>query len=207
MNTKINPGIDLSTLYKIGYGLYLLTTNDGYKDNGLIINSVCQLTSDPVRIMVTINKANYSFETIMKQKKMIINCLSEKTPFSVFERFGFASGRNTDKFKDVYPIRTKNGLVIFPEYANSYISLEVIDFVDMQTHGMFICKVTEAKVLSIDKTMTYDYYQTNVKPKKQITKKGYVCKICGYVYEGEELPEDFICPICKHPSSDFERIN
>ena len=198
---------DLSALFNIGYGLYVVTSHDGKKDNGLIVNTVTQVTSTPNRIAVTINKQNYSHHIIKQSGKMNVNCLSTDAPFAVFETFGFKSGRNVDKFADCTPLRSDNGLIFLPRYINSFMSLKVEDYVDLDTHGMFICSITEARVLSDRETMTYTYYQQNVKPKPETEgKKGYVCKICGYVYEGEPLPEDFICPLCKHGAADFEPI-
>ena len=198
---------DLSALFNIGYGLYVVTSNDGKKDNGLIVNTVSQVTSTPNRIAVTINKENYSHHVIKQTGKMNINCLTVDAPFKVFEVFGFQSGRNVDKFADCEPLRSDNGLVFLPRYINSFMSLKVEQYLDLDTHGMFICSVTEARVLSDRETMTYSYYHENVKPKPRTDgKKSYVCKICGYVYEGEPLPEDFICPLCKHGASDFEPI-
>ena len=198
---------DLTALFNIGYGLYVVTSNDGKKDNGLIVNTVTQVTNTPNRIAVTINKENYSHHIIKQTGIMNINCLSTDAPFSVFEAFGFRSGRNVDKFADCEPLRSDNGLVFLPRYINSFMSLKVEQYIDLDTHGMFICSVTEARVLSDRETMTYTYYQNNVKPKPETDgKKGFVCKICGYIYEGDELPEDFICPLCKHGASDFEPI-
>ena len=198
---------DLSALFNIGYGLYVVTSNDGKKDNGLIVNTVSQVTNTPNRIAVAINKANYSHHVIKQTGVMNVNCLTTEAPFKVFETFGFVSGRNADKFKDCTPLRSDNGLVFLPRYINAFMSLKVEQYVDLDTHGMFICTVTEARVLSDKETMTYTYYQNNVKPKPETKgKKGYVCKICGYVYEGDPLPEDFICPLCKHGSADFEPI-
>jgi len=198
---------DLTALFNIGYGLYVVTSNDGKKDNGLIVNTVTQVTNTPNRLAVTINKENYSHHVIKQTGKMNINCLTVDAPFKVFEVFGFQSGRNVDKFADCEPLRSDNGLVFLPRYINSFMSLKVEQYIDLDTHGMFICSVTEARVLSDRETMTYSYYHANVKPKPQTEgKKGYVCKICGYVYEGEPLPEDFICPLCKHGASDFEPI-
>ncbi len=207
-NGKIIDGaIDAKALFNIGYGLYVVTSNDGLKDNGFIVNTVTQVTSTPNRVAVTINKDNYSFEIIKKTGIMNVNCLTVEAPFSVFEAFGFVSGRNVDKFANCKPDRSANGLVVLPKYINSFMSLSVEGYVDLDTHGMFICSVTEAKVISDKETMTYSYYHKNVKPKPQPEKKqGYVCKICGYVHEGEELPADFICPICKHGAVDFEPI-
>ena len=198
---------DLTALFNIGYGLYVVTSNDGKKDNGLIVNTVTQVTSVPNRIAVTINKANYSHHIIHQTGEMNINCLTVDAPFAVFEKFGFQSGRNVDKFAECEPLRSDNGLVFLPRYINSFMSLKVEQYVDLDTHGMFICSVTEARVFSDRETMTYTYYQNHVKPKpKADGKKGYVCKVCGYVYEGEELPEDFVCPLCKHGAADFEEI-
>ena len=197
---------DMSALFNIGYGLYVITSNDGKKDNGLIVNTVTQVTNTPNRLAVTINKENYSHHVIKQTGKMNINCLTVDAPFSVFEKFGFQSGRNVDKFADCTPLRSDNGLAFLPRYINSFMSLAVEQYVDLGTHGMFICSVTEARVLSDRETMTYTYYHQHVKPKPQTEgKKGYVCTICGYVHEGE-LPEDFICPLCKHPASDFVEI-
>ncbi|MBR2013366.1 MAG: flavin reductase [Clostridia bacterium] len=198
---------DLKALFNIGYGLYVVTSNDGKKDNGLIVNTVTQVTDAPNRIAVTINKQNYSHHIIKQTGKMNINCLSVDAPFAVFEKFGFMSGRNVDKFADCEPLRSDNGLIFLPRYINALMSLKVEDYLDLDTHGMFICSVTEARVLSDKETMTYTYYQKNVKPKPETEgKKGYVCRICGFVYEGHPLPDDFICPLCKHGAADFEEI-
>lgn len=198
---------DLTALFNIGYGLYVVTSNDGKKDNGLIVNTVTQVTNMPNRIAVAINKENYSHHIIKQTGIMNINCLTVDAPFKVFESFGFVSGRNVDKFAGCKPLRSDNGLVFLPRYINSFMSLKVEQYVDLDTHGMFICSITESRVLSNRETMTYTYYQNNVKPKPVTEgKKGYVCKICGYVYEGDTLPEDFICPLCKHGASDFEPI-
>ena len=198
---------DLTALFNIGYGLYVVTSNDGKKDNGLIVNTVSQVTNAPNRIAVCINKQNYSHHIIKQTGIMNVNCLSVEAPFSVFEAFGFKSGRTVNKFADCTPLRSDNGLVFLPKYINSFMSLKVEQYVDLDTHGMFICSVTEARVISNKETMTYTYYQNNVKPKPQTEgKKGYVCKVCGYVYEGDELPEDFVCPLCKHGAADFEPI-
>ncbi len=198
---------DLTALFKIGYGLYVVTSNDGKKDNGLIVNTVTQVTNTPNRIAVTINKENYSHHIIKQTGIMNVNCLSVDAPFKVFEAFGFVSGRNVDKFKDCEPLRSDNGLVFLPRYINSFMSLKVEQYIDLDTHGMFICSVTEARVINNNETMTYSYYYDYVKPKPETDgKKGFVCKVCGYVYEGETLPDDFICPLCKHGVADFEPI-
>lgn len=198
---------DMTALFNIGYGLYVITSNDGKKDNGLIVNTVSQVTNTPNRIAVTINKDNYSHHVIKQTGIMNLNCLSTDAPFSVFERFGFQSGRTVNKFEGEEPLRSDNGLAFLARYINSFMSLKVEQYVDLGTHGMFICSVTEARVISDTETMTYTYYQKNVKPKPRTEgKKGFVCKICGYVYEGDELPEDFVCPLCKHGAADFEEI-
>ncbi len=198
---------DMKALFNIGYGLYVVTSNDGKKDNGCIVNAVTQVTNSPNRIAVCINKQNYSHYVIKNTGIMNVNCLSVEAPFKVFEYFGFRSGRNVNKFEDIEPLHSDNGLAFLPRYINSFMSLKVEDYVDLDTHGMFICSVTEARVISDKETMTYTYYQNNVKPKPETEgKKGWVCKVCGYVYEGEELPEDFICPLCKHGAADFEPI-
>jgi flavin reductase (DIM6/NTAB) family NADH-FMN oxidoreductase RutF len=198
---------DLTALFKIGYGLYVVTSNDGRRDNGLIVNTVSQVTNTPNRIAVAINKENYSHHVIEQTGIMNVNCLSTDAPFSVFENFGFRSGRSVDKFEGIEEMRSDNGLRFLPQYINAFFSLKVEDYVDLGTHGMFICSVVESRVITKKETMTYTYYQNNVKPKPETEgKKGYVCKICGYVYEGDELPEDFVCPLCKHGAADFEPI-
>ena len=199
--------MDLNALFNIGYGLYVVTSNDGKKDNGLIVNTVTQVTNTPNRIAVTINKDNYSHDTIKQTGIMNVNCLTTEAPFSVFENFGFRSGKNADKFDGVTFSRSANGLAVLGKYINSYISLKVEQYIDFETHGMFVCTVEDANTISDVATMTYGYYHSNVKPKPQATaKKGYVCKICGYIYEGDPLPDDFICPLCKHGVADFEPL-
>ena len=198
---------DMTALFRIGYGLYVVTSNDGRKDNGLIVNTVTQLTDNPYRVAVNINKANYSHHVIRQTGVLNVNCLSIDAPFSVFQQFGFQSGRTVDKFAGQKINRSGNGLVFLDKYINAFMSLKVEQYVDLDTHGMLICSVTEARVMSDQDTMTYTYYQQNVKPKPETEgKKGFVCKVCGYVYEGDELPEDIICPLCKHGAVDFEPI-
>ena len=198
---------DLTALFKLGYGLYVVTTNDGEKDNGLIVNTVTQLTDNPNRVAVNINKENYSHHIIKKTGVMNVNVLSVDAPFALFENFGFQSGRQADKFAHWKTYRADNGLPFLAQYINAFLSLQVEQYVDLGTHGMFICTVTEARVISDKPTMTYAYYQENVKPKPQTEgKKGFVCKICGYIYEGDTLPDDFVCPLCKHGAADFEPI-
>ena len=199
--------IDLDAFFKVGYGLYVVTSHDGKKDNGLIVNSVVQVTNTPNRVAVTINKANYSHEVIKETGVMNVNILSADAPYSLFQRFGHQSGRTADKFADFAPLRSENGMAYLPKYINAYISLKVEQYIDIDTHGMFICAVTEARVLSKMDSITYSYYQTDLKPKPNTEgKKGFVCKICGYIHEGDTLPEDIICPLCKHGASDFEPV-
>ena len=199
---------DLTALFNIGYGLYVVTSNDGAKDNGLIVNTITQVTNTPNRIAVCINKQNYSHHVIRQTGIMNVNCLDTTAPFEVFQNFGFQSGRTADKFAGIEELRSDNGLRFLPRYINSFMSLKVDSYVDLDTHGMFICSITEARVIGQKDTMTYTYYQNNVKPKPETQgKKGYVCKVCGWVYEGEELPDDIVCPLCKHGAADFEPIS
>lgn len=194
-------------LFNIDYGLYVITSFDGNKHNGLIINTINQVTNSPNQIAVTINKSNYSHDVIKQTKILNINCLTIDTPFSIFKHFGFQSGKDVDKFKNETPRLSSNGLAYLSNYINCYISLKVEKYIDFDTHGMFVCSISESKIISKEPTMTYNYYLKNVKPKTKSNKKGFVCKICGYIYEGDSLPRDYICPICKHGTSDFEPIN
>ena len=201
--------MDNKAMFKIGYELYILTAKDGEKDNGCVINTAIQVTSTPNRISVTVNKQNYTHDMIMKTGVFNVSILSEKATFDVFKHFGFQSGRDVDKFADYKDAtRSENGLYYVTGDTNAYISGKVINTLDLGTHTMFIADVTDAEVLADVPTTSYDYYQKNIKPKPEAPKKvtGYVCKICGYIYEGDPLPEDFICPICKHGAADFEKI-
>ena len=206
--------IEREAMYKLTYGLFMLTTTDGQKQNGCIVNTVSMLTDNPTRIVVFVNKANYSEELLRKTGIFNVSILSESTPFDIFKQFGFQSGRDVDKFEGGMYATSENGLYYLPEYANAVLSAKVVDALDYGTHTLFVAEVTEAKKLSGEKSVTYEYYQSNIKPKPQAAKveepsqKGkWVCKICGYVHEGDELPDDFICPWCKHPASDFEKVN
>ena len=198
--------MDQKALFRIEYGLYLVATRDGKGDNGAILNSVVQVTSTPARVAVTVNNQSFTHELILKTGILNLCPLSEKTPFSVFQRFGMQSGRTVDKFEGEQAFRTENGLYFLPAYCTAVISLRVTERVELGTHTMFICDVEEAVTLSDDATMTYSSYHANVKQKPQ-KKRGYVCRICGYVYEGEPLPADFICPICGHGVEDFEPLS
>ena len=200
--------LDGKAMFKLSYGLFVLTARDGAKDNGCIINTAAQLTSSPMRISITVNKANYTHDMIQKTGVFNVSILSESTPFSVFQQYGFQSGRTADKLSGKEP-RTENGVAYLAEHANAVISGKVISTVDCGTHTLFIADVTEAHVLSKEASATYAYYFEHIKPKPQPAaekKKGYVCKICGYVYEGETLPPDFVCPLCKHGADDFESL-
>ena len=199
--------IDPTALFKIGYGLYVVTCNDGKKYNGQIVNTVSQVANNPDRVAVNINKANYSADVIRKTGVMNVCTLNEECPFQIFQHFGFQSGRDVDKFADYdhYEVAS-NDVPYLNKYANGYISLKVFDVIDLGSHWMFLCNITESAVLNQVETMTYSFYQANVKPKPQEEVKGWVCDICGYIYEGEVLPEDFICPLCKHPASDFSKL-
>ena len=200
--------MNTNALFKIGYGLYILTANEQGKDNGCIINTAMQVTSDPCRIAICVNKNNYTCEMIQHTKKFNISVLTEATGFDVFKNFGYQCGRNIDKFANFYDTkRSPNGVLYITKNTNAYFSAWVQQEVDLGTHIMFIAQLVEAEVLSDKPTVTYDFYQKNIKPKPQATeKRGWRCKICGYIYEGETLPNDFICPICKHGAIDFEKI-
>jgi len=203
-------GINADTMFKISYGLFVLTVRDGEKDNGCIINTAAQITVSPIKISVAVNKTNYTCDMILKTGEFNVSVLTESTPFSIFEQFGFSSGKDNDKFSKVdYSTRTANGIRYIPEHTNSVISAKVIQTIDLETHILFIAEVTQATMLSDEPSTTYQYYFDHIKPKPPIqkeSKKGYVCKICGYVYEGENLPDDFICPLCKHGAEDFEKL-
>ena len=203
-----NTTPDPKAMFKISYGLYVVTTKNGEKMNDCVINTCMQLTASPISIAVCVNKANYTEEMIKKTKRFNVSVLAQDAPMKLFEKFGFQSGRDTDKFENFscYEI-TENGLPRLSKHCNAFFSAEVVNEIDCGTHTLFVAQLTQAQVLSDAPSMTYEYYFANVKPKPQEQKKkGWVCKICGYVYEGEELPPDFICPVCKHPASDFERI-
>ena len=199
--------VDVTALFRIGYGLYVITARSGDSDNGMIGNAVMQVTNTPNRIAVCINKSTYTYGLVKESGVMNLNCLTKNAPFSVFQRFGFQSGREVDKFADLTPLRAQNGLAVLPEHINAYISLAVEQYIDLDTHGMFICTVTEAKVVSDEESVTYSYYQSSIKPRPEKQPvKGYVCRVCGWVYEGDTLPDDIECPICHHGASDFEPI-
>ena len=194
-------------MFKLSYGLFVLTAKDGNKDNGCIINTAMQITDNPKQIAVCVNKSNLTHDMIVKTREFNISVLSEKANFELFKRFGFKSGRDADKISGYFDFsRSENGIVYLNQAVNAFMSGKAVNVVDCGTHSMFIAEVTQAEVLSDDKSVTYEYYFANIKPKPEKKKKGFVCKICGYVYEGETLPEDFVCPLCKHPASDFEEL-
>lgn len=195
-----------NVMFKISYGLYVLTAKDGEKSNGCIINTLQQVTTSPNKITITVNKNNFTHDMIMKTKEFNVSILSEKVKFDTFKHFGFQSGRDVDKFAD-YPAKTaNNGIPYISEGANAFISAKVISTVDLGTHTLFIADVTDGDVFSDENSVTYDYYHKNIKEAPSKKAKGWVCKICGYVYEGDELPADFVCPICKHGAIDFEKL-
>ena len=204
--------IDPKTVQKFSYGLFVLTAQADGKDNGCIINTAAQLTSTPNRINIAVNKANYTHDMILNTGVFNVSVLSQKASFDIFKRFGFASGKDTDKFAgyEEHASRSANGLLYVTEGTNAFMSAKIIDSYDYGTHTLFIAELTEAAVLNQDPSVTYAYYFDHIKPKPQPKieekKTGWVCKICGYVYEGDELPQDFICPLCKHGADDFERI-
>ena len=200
------PKPDTNPMFKISYGLYVLTSKEGNKDNGCIINTLMQLTDNPKKIAITINKANYSHDMVLNTGEFNISILTTETPFNLFKRFGFQSGREIDKFDGFqYIKRSENGLYYITRYANAFISGKIISMTDCGTHTLFIAEVRESQILSSVPSVTYSYYQSSIKPAPPKT-KGFICKICGYIYKGNTLPADFICPICKHGAEDFEQI-
>ena len=205
--------MDKKAMYKLSYGLFVLTARDGEKDNGCIINTAIQAASEPNQLSICVNKANYTHDMIERTGKFTVSVLSEQADFELFKRFGFQSGRDVDKFTNFTGCaRGADGLYYITEGTNAYISVTVDKTVDLGSHTMFIGEITDMAVLSDTPSTTYEYYQNHIKPKPQAvgkTDKGQTiwrCRICGYEYVGEEIPDDFICPICKHPASDFEKI-
>ena len=200
--------MDMSVMFKIGYGLYVLTAKDDAKDNGCIINTVMQVTSNPLQVAIAVNKKNYTNEMIQKTRKFNLSILSEKADFEIYKHFGYQSGREVDKFASFTEAkRSPNGVLYITKGTNAYISAYVQQEVDLGTHSLLIAQLVASESLSDDKSATYDYYQNFVKQKQEnVAKKGWRCKICGYIYEGENLPADYICPICKHGAIDFERL-
>ncbi|MDO5309395.1 MAG: flavin reductase [Planctomycetia bacterium] len=200
--------MDNTALYKISYGLFVVTARDNQFDNGCIGNVCVQVASSPTRLALALNKLNKTCWMVKNSGQFNLSILSQSAPFEVFKRFGFQSGADVDKFADVPKVRTENGVVYWKDNVNAVISARVVDTTDLGSHLLFIAEIDDATTLSSEESMTYDYYQKQVKPKPQESKvvKGWRCKICGYVHEGEELPENFVCPTCKHGPEDFEKI-
>ena len=199
-------------MYKLSYGLFVLTAKNDDKDNGCITNTAIQVTSEPNRIAVAVNKANFTHDMIMASRSFNVSIISQEANFELFKRFGFQSGRNVDKFDGFASAqRAANGILYVTEGTNAFISADVQQTVDIGTHTLFIGAVSDLDVLSGASSATYEYYQSHIKPKPQpksesAGKTVWRCKICGYEYVGDELPADFICPVCKHPASDFEKV-
>ncbi len=201
-----------NAMYNLTYGLFVLTAEENSKHNGCIINTVTQVTSQPNRITIAVNKSNFTHDMISRTGKFTVSIISEKADFELFKHFGFQTGKDTDKFENYSSCKkAPNGTMIVTSGTNAYISANVISEMDLGSHTLFVAQVTESEVFDDAACATYDYYQKNIKPKPEAAseKKGktvWRCTVCGYEYEGEELPEDFICPLCKHPASDFEKI-
>lgn len=200
--------MDNKAMFNLSYGLFILTAKDGEKDNGCIVNTVGQVTSQPNRISLTVNKANYTHDMILKTKEFNVSVLAENSKFETYRHWGFQSGRNTDKLESISFKRSANGLVYIADETNAFLSAKVVSTLDLGTHTLFIADVTDSEVLSQVPSATYSFYQNNIKPKPASTekRKGFICTVCGYIYEGETLPDDFICPVCKHPASDFRPL-
>lgn len=200
--------MDNKAMFNLSYGLFILTAKDGEKDNGCIVNTVGQVTSQPNRISLTVNKANYTHDMILKTKEFNVSVLAENSKFETYKHWGFQSGRNTDKLESISFKRSANGLVYIADETNAFLSAKVVSTLDLGTHTLFIADVTDGEVLSQVPSATYSFYQNNIKTKPASTekRKGFICTVCGYIYEGETLPDDFICPVCKHPASDFRPL-
>lgn len=200
--------MDNKAMFNLSYGLFILTAKDGEKDNGCIVNTVGQVTSQPNRISLTVNKANYTHDMILKTKEFNVSVLAENSKFETYRHWGFQSGRNTDKLESISFKRSANGLVYIADETNAFLSAKVVSTLDLGTHTLFIADVTDGEVLSQVPSATYSFYQNNIKPKPASTekRKGFICTVCRYIYEGETLPDDFICPVCKHPASDFRPL-
>lgn len=204
-----------NAMYALSYGLFVLSARQGEKDNGCIINTATQVTATPNRITIAVNKSNYTHDMVLSTGKFTLSILSEQADFSLFQRFGFQSGRDTDKFSgfEHHTQRGDNGILYVTQGVSAWLSCQVVSTLDLGTHTLFLADVVDGDVLSSDPSVTYAYYQAHIKPKPQAapagpsTKKRWVCTVCGYVYEGDFLPDDFICPICKHPASDFKPLD
>lgn len=200
--------MDLKALYKITYGLYLLSARSYGQDNACIINTVMQVADNPIRVAISINKGNKTHDMIMESGRFNLSTLTTKTPFSLFQRFGMQSGRDVNKFIGFEDVeRADNGIYRLSAYSNAYLSCKLLRTVDLGSHTIFITELEAAQVLSQEEACTYGYYQSDIKPKPQpAQKKGWVCSVCGHVYEGEQLPDDYICPLCRHGKEDFRPL-
>lgn len=199
--------MDLKVMNKISYGLFILTARDGTKDNGCVINTAMQVTANPNRIAIAVNKSNYTHDMILKTGEFNISILDESAKFGTFKNFGFKSGRDSDKMVEIKYNRSENGITYLIDECNAYVSAKVCSTVDLGSHTLFIADVTDGQILSSNPSATYAFYHSNIKPAaSSAPKKGFICTICGYIYEGDTLPDDFICPICKHPASDFKPL-
>lgn len=200
--------MDNKAMYRLSYGLFVLTAKEGEKDNGCIVNTVIQVTTEPNCIAVAVNKKNYTHGMIERTGMFNASVLTEKSSFDTFKHWGFQSGADVDKTKEITFSRADNGIIYLTEETNAFLSAKVRSAIDLGTHTLFLADVTDAEVLSDDPSVTYAYYQSNIKqaPKADASKKGFICTVCGYIYEGDTLPDDFICPWCKHPASDFKPL-
>lgn len=200
--------MDKQAMYQLTYGLFILTAKEGEKDNGCIVNTVTQVTTDPNRIMVAVNKNNLTHDMIVNTGVFNVSVLTENSKFDTYKHWGFQSGKNVDKLESIVYERADNGLVYIAEETNAMISAKVVSMTDLGTHTLFLADVTDAKMISKEPSVTYSYYQKNIKqaPAGAGKKKGFICVVCGYIYEGDTLPADFICPVCKHPASDFKPL-
>ena len=200
--------MDKKAMYNLTYGLFILTAKEGEKDNGCIVNTVAQVTTEPNRITVAVNKQNYTHDMIVRTGVFNVSILTTDSKFDTYKHWGFQSGANTDKLENIEYQRAENGVVYIANECNAYISAKVVSTIDLGTHTLFLADVTDAGVLSDAESVTYSYYQKNIKtaPKVEEKKKGFICTVCGYIYEGDTLPEDFVCPWCKHPASDFKPL-
>lgn len=195
-------------LRQLSYGLFVLTTQEGGRDNGCIVNTVSQVADNPAQIVVAVNKENLTHDMILQSGVFNVSILSEKASFDIFKHWGFQSGRQVDKLQEIEYCRSQNGLVYLTEGCNGFLSAKVLETKDLGSHTLFVAEVIDGDKLSSDPSATYAYYHQNIKPKAQPQKKkGFICTICGYIYEGDTLPEDFICPLCKHPASDFKPLD
>ena len=200
--------MDNKAMHRLSYGLFVLTAKEGEKDNGCIVNTVIQVTTEPNCIAVAVNKKNYTHDMIERTGVFNVSVLTEKSSFETYKHWGFQSGADVDKAKEITFSRANNGIIYLTEETNAFISARVRSMIDLGTHTLFLAEVTDAEVLSDDPSVTYAYYQSNIKqaPKADTPKKGFICTVCGYIYEGDTLPDDFICPWCKHPASDFKPL-